>query len=177
MRPVRLLAVDPGTTESAWVHYELPVPGGPKVGRVLACAKEPNEFILPKIFELHPHIVVSEMVACYGMPVGEETFETVVFIGQLMERAQSNQIRFDRLKRLPVKMHLCKRANAKDTNIRRALIDKFGPDKAVAIGKKGKEGPLFYVKDDMWAALAVAVTYHETILTTTGTGIALDWTA
>ena len=41
-------------------------------------------------------------------------------------------------------------------------IDKFGGSKETAIGKKANPGPLYGVKKDIWAALAVAVTWAET---------------
>lgn len=57
-------------------------------------------------------------------------------------------------------MHICGRANASDTNIRAALIDLWG-GKEKAIGKKATPGPLHGISKDVWAALAVAITYAE----------------
>ena len=60
-----------------------------------------------------------------------------------------------------VKSHLCHSAKANDSNIRQALIDRWGGDQ-VAIGRKKAPGPLYGFSGDMWAALAVAVTAAET---------------
>jgi len=60
-----------------------------------------------------------------------------------------------------VKLHLCGSARAKDTNIRQALIDRYGG--SAAIGKKAAPGPLYGVSKDVWSALAVAVTAADTL--------------
>jgi hypothetical protein len=52
-----------------------------------------------------------------------------------------------------VKMHLCGNQQAKDKNIRQALLDKVGP-----VGVKKTPGPCYGVKSHAWSALAVAVT-------------------
>jgi hypothetical protein len=61
-----------------------------------------------------------------------------------------------------VKLHLCKSTKANDASIRQALIDRYGPGKERAIGTKKAPGPLYGVKADVWAALALAVTWHDT---------------
>jgi hypothetical protein len=45
---------------------------------------------------------------------------------------------------------------AKDANIRQAILDRFG-GKEKAIGKKANPGPLYGVKSHLWSALAVAL--------------------
>ena len=66
--------------------------------------------------------------------------------------------------RKTVKMHLCSAiVGINDAVIRQRLIDLFGPGKDVEIGTKKKPGPLYGLHGDEWAALAVAVTYAETI--------------
>jgi hypothetical protein len=87
-----------------------------------------------------------------------------------------------------VTMHLCNSTRAKDPNVRQAIIDLYGgQDKAIGNKKcpkcKGKgwygagrpecpvchgdkwkhpPGPLCGVAEDVWAALAVAITFSET---------------
>ncbi len=100
------------------------------------------------------------MIACYGMPVGAETFETCVWIGRFIEAANTDPAL---VFRKDVKMHLCHTMRAKDANIRQALLDLFpatGGGKTPQVGTKKQPGPLFGVKSHAWAALAVAVTFE-----------------
>ena len=55
-------------------------------------------------------------------------------------------------------MYLCHSMKAKDGNIRQAILDLYG-GKDVALGNKKRPGPLYGVSKDIWAALAVAITY------------------
>ncbi|RFA24437.1 hypothetical protein CAI21_21685 [Alkalilimnicola ehrlichii] len=145
-----MIAIDPGNEQSAWVIYEN--------GKVYGAAIELNDDVLRRIeCEWGTEQYVIEMIASYGMPVGREVFETCVWIGRFMEAAGGAEWVY----RKDVKMHLCQSPRAKDANIRQALIDRFGPGKDKAIGKKASPGPLYGFKADMWQALAVAVTYEE----------------
>jgi hypothetical protein len=91
-----------------------------------------------------------------------------VWIGRFTERWRANRLdrlrcsEVRRVKRIEVKSHLCHSARATDSNVRQALIDKFGPGKEKAIGLKATPGPLYGVSKDVWAALGVAVTASET---------------
>jgi len=67
------------------------------------------------------------------------------------------------LMRKTVAAHLCNTSRANDSNIRQALIDRFGPGREKAIGTKKNPGPLYGIKKDLWSALAVAVTYADKI--------------
>jgi hypothetical protein len=96
-----------------------------------------------------------EMVASYGMAVGRTVFETCVWIGRFVEAWGDN---WDFVYRKDVKMHLCGQTRAKDSNIRQAIMDMYGSEKAIAIGTKAKPGPLHGVSKDVWAALGVAIT-------------------
>lgn len=145
-----VLAIDPGTTESAFVVWD---------GKVIHSGFIPNEEMLPIVataVNSGIDLIAIEMIACYGMAVGKETFETCVWIGRFMERATRP---VHRVTRLAVKMHLCHTAKAKDANVRQALIDKHG-----APGTKKAPGPTYGVSGHLWAALAVADYAAECIL-------------
>jgi len=152
---MRILAIDPGSEKSAWVMFGC--------GKVVAHGLELNEVIREKIYFRHNYVghwhLAIEMVACYGMPVGAEVFDTCVWIGRFVEAWQPLAHSF--VYRKDVKIHLCGSMLAKDSNIRQALIDRFG-GKEKAIGKKATPGPLYGIKKDMWSALAVAVTFADT---------------
>jgi len=100
-------------------------------------------------------VVAIEMIACYGMPVGAETFETCLIIGRIQEICKSTRIEL--IYRKEVKMHLCGSMKAKDANIRKALIDKLGE-----VGIKKNPGPLYGISGHSWSALAIAITCAET---------------
>jgi hypothetical protein len=153
-----ILAIDPGTTRSAWVLL--------RGGRPEAFGIDPNELILwalragtlPDGTLGRPPVAVIEQVASYGMPVGAEVFETVRWSGRFEEALHPTPVVL--LPRMAVKMHLCGNSRAKDPNIRQALLDKFGGKSAT--GTKKAPGPLHGIHADLWAALAVAVTFAET---------------
>lgn len=157
---MRIIAIDPGPTESAYADYEstVDVPA--------AFAKVSNTEMLHVVtYASEPEAIAIEMVASYGMAVGREVFETCLWIGRFMERwllrHQTDPIL---VYRREVKLHLCADSRAKDANIRQALIDRYGPGKEAAIGRKASPGPLYGLTGDCWSALAVAVTCAETRL-------------
>lgn len=146
----RVLAIDPGPTQSAWV---LLVDGKPQHFATVS-----NDHMVGFLKALQPDIhVVIEKVESFGMAVGAEVFETVFWSGRFAEAAR--HVPVSRIGRKAVKLHLCGSMRAKDPNIRQALIDRYGgPD---AIGRKAAPGPLYGISGDVWAALAVAVTYSD----------------
>ena len=147
-----IVAIDPGPVESAVVSWD-----GNKIflARVL-----PNHELRSFLIERwrSEEAVVIEMVASYGMPVGREVFETVLWIGRFQECCLLGTPKgLPRLVyRLEVKQHLCHDSRAKDSNIRQALIDRFGSP-----GTKKAPGTLYGIKSHLWAALAVAVYAHD----------------
>ncbi len=143
-----ILAIDPGTTESAIVWWQN--------GEIAAYGKYPNDSVREHVDSLPAARVVCEMIASYGMPVGKETFETVRWIGRFEQVAIDSGKQFDVIYRKDVKMHLCQSMRAKDGNVRQALIDRFG-----APGTKKAPGKLHGIYGDVWSALAVAVTFAD----------------
>jgi hypothetical protein len=143
-----VLAIDPGTVESAFVRFD--------GDRLLDFGKIGNDSV--RGFMRHEsgidHVVV-EMFASYGMPVGREVFETCVFIGRLQE-AWGDDATWSTLYRKQIVGHICGSGKAKDANVRTALIDRFGGQAAI---KKG--GKLYGVSKDVWSALAIACTWWD----------------
>lgn len=149
---MKILAIDPGPEKSGWVLYDS------AEARVLehGIVKTPA---LRGIILRHAHhggsLLAIEMIASYGMAVGKEVFETCVWIGRLLEcfgRSDKSMLVY----RKDVKLHLCGSPRATDSNIRQALIDRFGPQ-----GTKKKPGPTYGFKSHVWPALAVAVTVAD----------------
>jgi len=149
-----IFGIDPGPVRSAWVLYDA------TAKEVRGAHIESNADVLFRLRVDHAigpsERFVIEMIECMGMPVGREVFETCVWIGRFTEALGGD---VTRLSRRQVKLHLCGTCRAKDANVRRVLLDRFGGDGAC--GTKRKPGPLYGVKRDLWSALALAVTYTE----------------
>ena len=150
---MRLTSIDPGNTQSAVVILD--------GDRIEFKGIFTNEYIRARLIAgtLKSELLLIEKVASYGMPVGEEVFETVYWAGRFAEAGCDMPI--ERLTRNQVKMALCYRTQGvNDSVIRQRLIDLYG-GKEAAIGKKKTPGPLYGVKADEWAALALANAYLE----------------
>lgn len=184
-----LLAVDPGNEQSAFVIYD--------GQRPRLFGKWANATLLREI-QNGTKVVTGRMaietLKPRGMPTSFEEMQTQLWAGRFWQAWYDRQggEKFAlhepaQVFRLDVKMHLTGQANAKDKNIRAALIDLFGGER-VAIGGvkchacKGKgwrgrnrdkcdycegrmweypPGPLAGIAADCWSALAIAVTYWE----------------
>lgn len=140
-----IIAIDPGTTQSAYVVFD-----GQKA---LEAVILPNGHLLELLRGGYfgGTALAIEWIASYGMGVGQEVFDTCKFVGRVEEIWAGKQLPFRLVFRKDVKLHLCQNMRAKDSNIRLALIDKYG-----VVGTKKKPGPLFGVSSHLWSALAVA---------------------
>ena len=140
----RILAIDPGPAQSAWLMLDR---GKPDEFAIVA-----NAVLLRDLRTgvLAPDVVVIEWIESYGMAVGREVFETVHWSGRFTEAAGLRPV--VQLPRRSVKLELCGSAKAKDANVRQALIDRFGG--STAIGRKAAQGPLYGISKDVWSALA-----------------------
>ena len=98
------------------------------------------------------------MIDSYGMPVGKTVFETCEWIGRFIECANEHFMTYEYIYRKEEKINLCNSMKAKDSNIRQALIDRFGE-----VGIKKNPGWFYGFKADIWAAYAVGVTYLDKI--------------
>ena len=151
-----IVAIDPGPEQSTWVTYD-PSRARPvlKIGR-----DWDNQVVLELLYDLREgQIPVCEGLECFGMAVGRETFDTVRWTGRFQEACLRTDHPFHLLPRSRVKSHLCHAANANDAEIRMALLDRFGPGRAKAIGLKKSPGPLYGIAEHAWSALALAVTW------------------
>jgi hypothetical protein len=156
-----IVAIDPGTTRSAWLAFD---------GRVRGYGLEGNDELLARLTIAGltgsglegVSVVVIEQIESYGMAVGAEIFDTVFWSGRFYQGLREGIAR-TRLGRRAVKIHLCNSPRANDANVRQAVLDRFGGSSAR--GTKAAPGPLYGVKADVWAALALAVTYHDRFVT------------
>jgi len=140
-RPIT--AIDPGTHESAIITFDR--------DRIHEAMIIPNDRLLEIVRHSPNADFAIEMIACYGMAVGKEVFETCLIIGRLQEIIERNLCNCRLVYRRDVKLWLCGTARAKDPNVAQALKDKHGE-----VGTKKNPGKLYGVKSHLWAALAVA---------------------
>lgn len=149
-----IYGLDPGTIQSAIIGVARNYQGDIGITGARTLLNTEMIALLPKL----NGALVIEQIQSMGMAVGQEVFTTVWWAGRFYE-AWPNSERYQ-LPRRPIKLHLCGNMQAKDSNVRQALLDKFGG--ANAIGRKASPGPLYGVKGHEFAALAVAVTWLET---------------
>jgi len=143
-----ILAIDPGTEQSGWCYF--------RNGGVTLSGVMDNPGMLGRLScQVVADVLAIEMITSQGMPVGQTTFETCVWIGRF-KQAWPRPEEVLLIPRHAVKMHVCNHPRAKDSNIRQALIDKLG-----RVGTKADKGPLYGVTSHAWAAVAVAVTAAE----------------
>lgn len=147
-----VIAIDPGTEESALVVYR----GGAVVWHTLAPNSEVEEYLRD-----HPHArdcLAIEWLGSYGMPVGQSVFHTCRWVGRF-EAAWGRPVHL--MERRNVKMHLCNSVKATDANVWQAVMDRYGSEKARAVGTKKSPGPLYGIHKDTRQALALAVAWCE----------------
>lgn len=160
---MRVLAIDPGPTESAFVVIDA------DTCRPIDFGKIENQRLLATIQACAidwdiAHAAI-EMVASYGMAVGAEVFDTCVWIGRFHSYVSGWTTRTPELvKRLPVKLHHCHDSKAKDSNITQALVDRFAPGQPNH-GKGTKAAPGWFhgFFKDIWQAYALAVYAADTL--------------
>ena len=151
-----ILAIDPGTTQSAWVLLD--------GSRILGAAIEDNAEVLALLRAWHsPASDVSPLSAVaierieprYGLRMGWETIQTCELVGALTEAARPLPVALLRRSAILPHLGVAARGSA-DPGVRAALMDRWGGVQSV---RKG--GPLAGIKTHLWAALSVAVSFVE----------------
>lgn len=151
-----ILAIDPGNEQSGVVLIR------ERDLKPIVAEKITNEELLDNLLmdryerleesEYINHVAI-EMIASYGMAVGQSVFETCVWIGRFIQALEDNYYN-DSLKfiyRKDEKMNLCGSMKAKDSNIVQALIDRFAPNTPnKGKGTKKEPGWFYGFKKDIW---------------------------
>ena len=177
-----LLAIDPGTRESAYV-------GMRRDYSIIAAAKVPNQKIIELIMLGGYEDLVIECMEARTLNVkagkngknpppqriGDETYETCYWIGRFMECAYRKNMNVYRVKRTEERKRLIPtKANklppfpdpapkGADAQIRASLIRRFAKfDKVNGKGKKACRDVFYGFKKDMWNAFAVGTVYLDT---------------
>ena len=150
---MRLLAIDPGTTESAYVLFDL------DERRLINFGKIANADMVCVIKDARYNRLAIEMIKSYGNAMGDSILMTCVWIGRFIQSATDTPI--DLIPRKTIVTALCNNPRATDTHVRAALVDIYTTDLSPAIGTKKSPGQLYGVKKDVWAALALATVWKE----------------
>lgn len=157
-----VIAIDPGSEGSGVVFIYKGVPRlkffdkNEEVIDYLRFTRQSN--LLADTTGPLPPLVI-EMIASYGMAVGKSVFETCVWIGRFTEAYGSTRTSY--LYRPDIKLHLCRDSRAKDSNVRQAIMDRYGSTREKAIGTKKNKGPLYGVSNHLWSAMAVGLTWLD----------------
>ena len=155
-----ILAIDPGNEMSAYVLLDenlKPIEFGKFANENV---KTEMRRIIRENYTVNNAVtVVIERIASYGMAVGQTVFDTCIWIGRFAEMAEQCGSLVKYIYRKDEKMNLCGTMKAKDSNIRQALIDRFG-----VVGTQKAPGFFYGFKADIWSAYAVAITYYDLYL-------------
>lgn len=157
-----ILAIDPGNEQSAFVLCDpdlKPVVFGKNENELMYVLMIDAISLILRSPERKLQIVIED-IENHGMPVGRTTFDTLKWIGRLMERFKDLDVAF--IYRSQEKMTICHHPRANDATIKQALIDRFAPN-TPNYGKGSKKNPGWFhgFRADVWQAYAVAVTYHD----------------
>lgn len=147
---MKILAIDVGTTETGFciINKETYKP--------IRFGKISNEDLLDIVRNEEYDTLIYEEFQSYGMPIGVSTITSITWNGRYMQIALDREKKVDYIYRKEEKMNLCGSMKAKDSNIRQALIDRFGE-----VGTKKSKGWFYGFKKDIWAAYAVGITWLD----------------
>jgi hypothetical protein len=149
---MNVIAIDPGYRQSAFLEYD--------GQRVIGHGIEANDQLLADMAASKKQavLVIEEMQIFAGHGVGKEVFDSVFWSGRFAQVWTPRP--FERLLRSKVRAHLGA-SKGGDAAVRQALIERFGPYREDAIGKKATPGPLFGITSHEWSALAIGVTWWD----------------
>ena len=147
---MEILSIDVGTTETGFciINKETYKP--------IRFGKISNEDLLDIVRNEEYDTLIYEEFQSYGMPIGVSTITSITWNGRYMQIALDREKKVDYIYRKEEKMNLCGSMKAKDSNIRQALIDRFGE-----VGTKKNKGFFYGFKKDIWSAYAVGVTWID----------------
>lgn len=172
-----LLAIDPGTMQSAYAGIRNDY-------SIIAAAKVPNNKVLELIMLggydelviecMEPRTLNIGKEKAPPQRIGDETYETCIWIGRFMEAAYRHGMDVHRVYRSEERRMLVPSKKNKlpplpepapksvDAQIRASLIRRFARhDKVNGKGKKNSRDVFYGFKADMWNAYAVGVVHLD----------------
>ena len=170
------LFIDPGSTQSGYVIID------ERDNSIVGSGKLDNSILMGMIDEFKSAVII-ETPYPRGQTPSWQLFETCIWIGRMKQIALDQHIPVHHMDRNDVKRHIAGGTRAKDGDIRRAVIARYGGEPALKRGKckqcKGRgtvrkitcssckgsgrvtKGVLADITADAWQALAMAITYRE----------------
>lgn len=166
---MKILGIDPGNIHSAYVVYDTDAHALLSKGRVEN--SELSSHVMHGGGGVHQaDYMAIEYMHSMGMPQSQEVLDTHFYAGRLVQMWVASRDGLTSgedwwpIKRREVKLTICGHPRAKDKNIRQAVLDMFpasGGGKIKQVGTKKEPGPLYGVSNDMWSALAIAITANR----------------
>jgi len=144
-----VLGIDPGQEKSGYVVVNAE-------GVILRYGVVENWAVLSEISVIpSDDWVAIEIIESYGQAIGKTTIDTIEWIGRFTQARDGD---IYRVSRRNAKKCICGTTKSNDSDVRAALILRYGPTKEKAIGTHKNPGPLYGVTSHAWQALAVALT-------------------
>ncbi len=158
-----VLAIDPGSDVSSWVLYDA------TTSMILGCADEVKNLDLVSVIPVTAiRDVAIEWIESYGVKhIGVHTFATCYWIGRFHQAAEAGGCTVEHIPRREVKRALALSANAKDSDVRQSILERFpatgrnSKGEITPVGTLKNPGPLHGIKGHCWAALGVAMAWQE----------------
>ena len=170
-----IAGIDPGPERSALVEYDC------ERNAVLRHVEAANDTILDiLLLKAEPQVeptwacqtavmfdgwpmfstVVIEVPTSFGLRAGKDVFRTAFWSGRFFGEI-SRHIDCKTLGRKDIVQHLCGNRTSGDTDVRRAIMFRWGTDAKKVFGTPKEPGPLHGIVGHKMAALAVAVVWAE----------------
>lgn len=151
---MRLLSIDPGSYKSGYVIWD----GESRLSPGIENNKGLLDIIRKEVRQLDR--VVIENIASYGRPVGRTVFDTCIWIGRFIQLwgELKDESSLYLIERKEVKMHLCGRTASKDSDVIKAIKDRYGEK-----GTKKAPGFTYSLVGDSWQAFALAIYWFDKI--------------
>lgn len=156
-----ILAIDPGPEQSAYVYGYPQDKVRPVEDYGMVLNRELEVSIRNGYFNGADDVLIEDW-APWGKPAGQKMVDVCKAIGRFQLLCEKLvQCKTTTYFRRDVCRWLVGLPNAKKSQIRAYMIQRYGPSREQAIGRKGCEGPLYGLRVHQMDALAMAVMHVE----------------
>ena len=142
-----ILAVDPGSSQSAWVWLD--------PDRIVDHAKEANADVLAMLRIIGGTVVIED-ISPRQQPLGKEVADTLRWIGRFMEAAQRHAAVHLITRQAVTAYHIDGGTKDADKRIRAAIIERYGGGNPVK-----RDHVLHGITADQWSALAIGLAFQD----------------